>query len=121
MQTLIAPGTIARRGVLRAGGRLAGLVVLFAAAARASTADATEIHIDNFKFAPSKLTVPKGTTVTWVNRDDIPHSIVLQALSVHSHPMDTDGTFSLTFDQPGQYDYLCGLHPFMHGQIIVQA
>ena len=121
MRRRITPGGIARRGVLRAGGRLAGLVVLFAAAARASAADATEIHIDNFKFAPTPLTVPKGATVTWINRDDIPHSIVLLALNFHSHPMDTDGTVTFTFNQPGKYDYLCGLHPFMHGQIIVQG
>lgn len=114
-------GALARRGVLRAGARVAGLVVLFATAARAAGTDATEVHIDNFKFAPTPLTVPKGATVTWVNRDDIPHSIVLQALDFHSHPMDTDGTVSLTFDQPGHYDYVCGLHPFMKGQIIVQG
>ena len=115
------PGVTARRDLLRAGGRMAGLVVLFAAASRASAADATEVHIDNFKFAPTPLTVPKGATVTWTNRDDIPHSIVIQALNFHSHPMDTDGSTTFTFDQPGKYDYVCGLHPFMHGQIIVQG
>jgi plastocyanin len=121
MQNEFAPGGIARRAMLRATLRLAGGVALLGAATRIAAADATEIGIDNFKFAPTPLTVPKGATVTWVNRDDIPHSIVCQALNVHSHPMDTDGTFSLTFNQPGKYDYLCGLHPFMHGQIIVQS
>jgi plastocyanin len=65
--------------------------------------------------------VPKGATVTWVNRDDIPHSIVCQALSFRSHPMDTDASVSLTFAQPGRYEYVCGLHPFMRGQVIVQG
>ena len=87
----------------------------------AAARDATEIGIDNFKFAPTPLTVPKGATVTWVNRDDIPHSIVCQALGFHSHPMDTDGSVSLRFDQPGRYEYVCGLHPFMRGQVIVQG
>jgi len=115
------PGHLARRELLRAGGRVAGLVVLFAAGSRASAADATEVHIDNFKFAPNVLTVPKGATITWVNRDDIPHSVVVPSLGFHSHPMDTDGTTTFTFNQPGHYDYLCGLHPFMKGQVIVQG
>ena len=102
--------------------RLAGGVVMLGAAMRVVAAkDGTEIGIDNFKFAPTPLTVPKGATVTWVNRDDIPHSIVCQALGFHSHPMDTDGTASLAFDQPGTYEYVCGLHPFMRGQVIVQG
>jgi plastocyanin len=121
MQDVIDPGAIARRSVLRAASRVVGLVVLFGAGARAAAADGTEIHIDNFKFAPTPLTIPKGATVTWVNRDDIPHSIVCQALGFHSHPMDTDQSVSLRFDQPGRYDYICGLHPFMRGQVIVQA
>jgi plastocyanin len=107
--------------MLRAALRLAGGVALLGAAMRVAAADGTEIGIDNFKFAPTPLTVPKGATVTWVNRDDIPHSIVCQTLAFHSHPMDTDGSVSLTFDQPGKYEYVCGLHPFMRGQVIVQA
>ena len=87
----------------------------------AQAAQTISISAQNFMFSPATITVKAGATVTWVNRDDIPHSIVCQALNVHSHPMDTDGTFSLTFNQPGKYDYLCGLHPFMHGQIIVQS
>jgi plastocyanin len=121
MQNELAPGGIARRGMLRAVARLAGGVALLGATMRLAAADGTEIGIDNFKFAPTPLTVPKGATVTWVNRDDIPHSIVLQALGFHSHPMDTDGSVSLRFDQPGRYDYVCGLHPFMRGQVIVQG
>ena len=59
-----------------------------------------------------------GTTVTWVNHDDIPHSIVCPDLKVQSHPLDTDDTFSYKFEQPGTYDYICGLHPHMHGQVV---
>jgi plastocyanin len=121
MRNVFVPGTIARRGMLRAALRLSGGVVLLGAAMRVAAADAAEIHVDNFKFAPTPLTVPKGATVTWVNRDDIPHSIVCQALGFHSKPMDTDARVSLRFDQPGKYDYVCGLHPFMRGQVIVQG
>jgi plastocyanin len=117
----LSPGGIARRGILRATLRLAGGVALLGATMRVAAADGTEIGIDNFKFAPTPLTVPKGATVTWVNRDDIPHSIVCQTLGFHSHPMDTDGTVSLRFDQPGRYEYVCGLHPFMRGAVIVQG
>ena len=121
MRNEFAPGGIARRGMLRAALRLAGGVALLGAAMRVAAADATEVHIDNFKFVPTPLTVPKGATVTWINRDDIPHSIVCQALGFHSKPLDTDASVSLRFDQPGKYDYICGLHPFMRGQVIVQG
>src|ERR1700677_1337974 len=105
MRSSIAPGIIARRGMLLATLRLAGGVAMLGVTMRVVVAkDGTEIGIDNFKFAPTPLTVPKGATVTWVNRDDIPHSIVCQALNFHSHPMDTDGTTSLTFDRRGRYD-----------------
>jgi len=121
MRNLFAPGAIARRGMLCATLRLAGGVALMGATARVAAADATEIRVDNFKFAPTPLTVPKGATVTWVNQDDIPHSIVCQALGFHSKAVDTDGRVSLRFDQPGRYEYVCGLHPFMRGQVIVQG
>src|SRR5271156_3435401 len=121
MRNEFAPGGIARRGMLRAALRLAGGMALLGATMRIAAADATEIGIDNFKFAPTPLTVPKGATVTWVNRDDIPHSIVCQALNFHSHPMDTDGTTSLTFEQAGTYEYVCGMHPFMRWRVIVQS
>lgn len=112
---------LTRRGVLRAGRQAVGLAAVTLIAARAAAAADAEIHIENFKFVPTPLTVPKGTTVTWVNRDDMPHSIVCQALDFRSHPLDTDQSVSLRFDQPGRYDYVCGLHPFMRGQVIVQG
>jgi plastocyanin len=118
----MAPGIIAHRGMLLATLRLAGGVAILGAAMRVLAAkDGTEIGIDNFKFAPTSPMVPKGAMVTWVNRDDIPHSIVCQTLRFRSHPMDTDGSVSLTFDQPGRYEYICGVHPFMRGTVIVQS
>lgn len=100
-----------------------GIVLAGLAAGVGGTVAAAEngqVAIDNFAFAPTPMTVPVGTMVKWLNRDDIPHSIVVQALGVHSHPMDTDESFTYRFEKPGTYDYICGLHPFMHGKIVVQ-
>jgi plastocyanin len=82
--------------------------------------EGTQVGIDNFKFAPTPLTVEKGTEVTWVNHDDIPHSIVVNALGVHSKAMDTDGKFTYTFDKSGTFFYVCGLHPFMQAKVVVK-
>jgi plastocyanin len=65
-----------------------------------------------------KPTVDKG--VTWTNQDDIPHSIVLTTLGVRSNALDTDKAFSCQFEKTGTFSYICGLHPFMHGQIVVR-
>ena len=76
------------------------------------------VHIDNFVFEPAQLSVKPGTTVTWTNRDDIPHTVVC-AGKFRSKTMDTDGTFSFTFTEPGEYKYFCSLHPHMTGSIKV--
>jgi plastocyanin len=111
------PGDFARNRMLL-GVLVVGLIVVIGGIAAA--ADDARVMIDNFKFSPVPLTVTVGSTVTWLNRDDIPHSILVPALRVHSHPMDTDESFALRFDKPGTYEYICGLHPFMHGSILVQ-
>lgn len=83
---------------------------------------AYEVKIDNFSFTPATLTVPVGATVTWVNRDDIPHNIVSSEQGkFKSKPLDTDDKFSFTFASAGAYQYFCGLHPKMVGKIIVEA
>jgi plastocyanin len=82
--------------------------------------ESREIGIDNFKFSPTPLTISQGTELTWTNHDDIPHSIVLENLDVHSRPMDTDGSFSYRFDRTGTFTYICGLHPFMQGKVEVK-
>jgi len=87
-------------------------------AARSDT-DA-KVNIDNFKFGPGTLTVVKGTAVTWMNEDDIPHSVVLNALGVRSKTLDTDKAFTYQFEKAGTFSYICGLHPFMHGQVVVK-
>jgi plastocyanin len=79
-----------------------------------------EVKIDNFSFGPATLTVPAGTTVTWTNRDDIPHTVVSTDGVFKSKVLDTDDKFSYTFSKTGTYPYFCSIHPKMTGKIIVQ-
>ena len=82
---------------------------------------ASEVKIDNFSFAPQNLTVPAGSTVTWTNRDDIPHTVVSteDPKAFKSKALDTDEKFSFTFSKPGTYPYFCSIHPKMTGKVIV--
>lgn len=77
------------------------------------------VTIDNFTFTPGDLTVPVGTTVTWLNHDDIPHSVVQKDKAFRSKALDTDDSYSFTFTSAGTFDYFCGLHPHMVGKVIV--
>jgi plastocyanin len=111
---------------------LAGLVVsvavglLLAAEAKSidsgaqQTGGAVEVNIDNFSFGPERITVPAGTTVTWTNRDDIPHTVVSDDKLFKSRVLDTDEKFSYTFSRPGTYAYFCSVHPKMTGKVVVQ-
>jgi len=81
---------------------------------------AAEIRVDNFTFGPQSLTVSVNTTVTWVNRDDIPHVIVSDDGVFRSKALDTDDKYSFTFTKAGTYAYFCGIHPKMVGKIVVQ-
>jgi amicyanin len=99
------------------GSALAGGVLV----ARAQ-APATAVSIDNFTFGPPKLTVKAGTTVTWTNRDDIPHGIAATNNTfAKSKALDTDDSYSFTFTTPGTYAYFCYIHPHMTGTIVVEA
>jgi plastocyanin len=91
-----------------------------AAIPAAATASAPVVTIGNFTFGPMTLTVPVGSKVTWVNDDDVPHTVVAQDLSFRSKAMDTDERFSFTFTRPGVYSYFCSLHPRMVGKVIVR-
>nr|WP_245283683.1 cupredoxin family copper-binding protein [Bradyrhizobium sp. URHD0069] len=82
-------------------------------------AEETNVMIDNFTFEPAQLTVKVGTTVTWKNRDDIPH-IVVSAGKFRSKALDTDDSYSFTFTAAGDYKYFCSLHPHMTGMIKVE-
>ena len=80
-----------------------------------------EVKIDNFVFSPERLTVKAGTTVTWINHDDIPHTVAAKDRAFKSKVMDSDESFSFTFSTPGEYAYFCSLHPHMTGTIVVQG
>ena len=88
---------------------------VFAAAASPAT-----VNIDNFAFAPATLTVIAGATVTWKNEDDSPHRIGDKNGTFTSAALDTDETFSHTFAAPGEYPYICTIHPRMVGKIVVK-
>ncbi len=79
------------------------------------------VTIDNFSFAPQTLTVKAGTTVTWTNRDDMPHTVVSTARAFASEALDTDQAFTHTFAEAGTYDYFCSIHPRMTGRVVVVA
>jgi plastocyanin len=79
-----------------------------------------EVKIDNFSFGPAAVTVAAGTTVTWTNRDDIPHTVVSDDKVFKSKVLDTDEKFSYTFIKPGTYPYFCSVHPKMTGKVIVE-
>ena len=99
---------------------LAVLMAMPLSAADAPAANGTTVNIDNFSFTPTTLEVPRGSTVTWVNKDDIPHVVASTDNKFKSRAIDTDGTFTFTFAEPGTYEYFCSVHPVMTGKVIVK-
>jgi plastocyanin len=91
-----------------------------AASTEQAQASSPKVKIDNFSFGPATLTVTAGTTVTWTNRDDIPHTVVSDDKVFKSKVLDTDEKFSYTFTKPGTYSYFCSIHPKMTGKVVVQ-
>jgi amicyanin len=99
-------------------GPVVGAMLAFGAVA---AQDATNVvTIDNFTFTPPELTVAVGTTVKWVNHDDIPHLVVNKDKAFRAKALDTDDSFSYTFTSAGTFDYFCALHPHMVGKVIVK-
>ena len=98
------------------------LVCVVAAVAAPDPARAAniEVKIDNFAFNPQQVTVHAGDTVTWLNHDDIPHTVTSKTLTFRSKALDTDDKFSFTFATPGSFPYFCSLHPMMTGTIVVE-
>jgi amicyanin len=97
------------------------LALMAAMVPRTAKAAEVEVKIDNFTFNPPRLTVKAGTTVTWENKDDIPHTATATKAQFKSKVLDTDEKFSFTFTTPGVYDYFCALHPHMTGTVVVEA
>jgi plastocyanin len=110
---------IARRRPL-GGWRMAALVASFTfVAAGVTCASETTVMIDNFTFKPEILAIRQGSKVTFVNHDDIPHSVVDSGGKFRSKVLDTDESFSITFNTIGDVTYFCGLHPHMKGRITI--
>jgi len=100
-------------------------VLLLAGSTRVTASDQSsganaDVKIDNFSFGPQTVTVHVGATVTWTNRDDIPHTVVSTDGVFKSKVRDTDETFSYTFTKAGTYAYFCSVHPKMTGSVVVQ-
>ena len=107
-------------GLGAATAALLAAVVLPGLAQNATQANA--VSISNFTFTPQTLTVKAGTTVTWTNKDDIPHGIAVTNNAFKRSPaLDTDDSFSFTFTTPGTYQYFCYIHPHMTGTVVVEA
>jgi plastocyanin len=109
-----------RRAVLLAATLCAFTPVKVAQAEDA--ADSAQVTIDNFAFTPAEITVRPGTTLVWLNRDDIPHTVTDAArpAAYKSPPLDTGETFSHVFETPGVYRYFCSLHAHMQGTVVVK-
>jgi amicyanin len=99
---------------------VAGVAAVLLQAATPARAEDATVKIGNFTFGPQELKVKSGTTVTWTNEDDIPHTVV-SPNNFRSKALDSEDTFSFTFTTPGTYKYFCSLHPHMTGIIVVEA
>jgi plastocyanin len=86
----------------------------------APAADA-KVQIDQYAFLPQRVTVKAGTTVTWTNDDDDSHTVASSSKFFKSKALDTGDKFSFTFTTPGTYDYICSVHPYMTGAVVVEA
>ncbi len=91
-----------------------------AASAVAVDPKSPQVGIDNFNFAPKSLSIAVGTTVTWTNRDDVPHTVTSREKKFGSQALDTDEHFTFTFTEPGTYAYFCAIHPIMTAEIVVK-
>jgi plastocyanin len=117
-------GALVAAALGAACGPLAAPLILpaFVLPAWAQTKPAAAIAVDNFTFGPARLTVKAGTTVTWINRDDIPHGVASSDNAFARSPaLDTDNSFSFRFTTPGTYQYFCYIHPHMVGTVVVEA
>jgi amicyanin len=122
------PSAVSRgsQGALRAL-RLAALFTALAAtpclaedANNAGAGPVATVTLDHNTFIPAEITVVAGTTVTWTNTEAMPHTVVDQNKAFRSKTLVKDASFSFTFTTAGDYDYLCSIHPFMKGKVIVK-
>ena len=78
------------------------------------------VVVKNFSFSPATLHIRAGTTVTWKNTDEEPHTVVSDSGTFRSSALDEGDNFQVTFDRPGTYRFFCSVHPHMTGTIIVE-
>jgi len=120
---LPAIGVAALLSVAVAAGAVAQQLLASATQPQLAEAANAEIDIKDFAFGPGTLTVARGTKVTWVNKDEEPHNIVSLDVQPHkfqSKALGDQDSFSVTLDEAGTYRYICAVHPFMQGTIVVQ-
>jgi len=108
---------------IRVAAAFGGALLVAAAtfAARSAPATDAEVDIDQFTFTPQRITVKPGTTVTWTNDDDDSHTVASSSKLFKSKALDTADKFSFTFTTPGTYAYVCSVHPYMTGAVVVEA
>jgi plastocyanin len=87
----------------------------------AQAAGLVTIEIDHFVFSPAEITIEPGTIVEWVNHDQTIHNIIVPAAKISSPGLDTGDHYTHKFDAPGDFSYICGLHPHMTGVVHVKA
>lgn len=92
-----------------------------AAAPAADAAAATDaVAVENFAYVPATVTIKTGTTLTWTNKDQDPHTVTsMNGGPLHSAPLNAGDSYRYTFTVPGRYDYLCTIHPFMTATVVV--
>ena len=118
---LLAIASVVASGITSSAAQHAGITdTAVAVAAGASTDSTAEVKIDNFAFTPVTVTVKLGARVTWVNHDDIPHTVDSTQGKFKSAALDTDDRFEFRFTEAGEYPFYCRIHPKMTGKIIVQ-
>lgn len=102
------------------GVRSVCIAAALAFASASASSKSVSVEIENFTFAPETITVAPGTTVMFINRDDIPHLVAADDKAFRSKALDTGDAFSFTFEKAGQYGYFCALHPHMVGKVVVE-
>jgi plastocyanin len=112
-----APGMTGMSGMPSMSGPPAGPTTSATGSAAPVAGDA--VSIDNFVFVPATLTIPVGSTVTWTNHDEEPHTVAASDGSFHSPGMGSQATYSHTFPTAGRFDYVCSIHPFMQATVVV--
>ncbi len=118
MKKGLAFAGLASLALIGAGWTISGWIPVHARAAAAAAP--ARVVIDNFTFSAPTLTISPGTGVTWVNRDDVPHTVTSEDRTFKSPVLDTNDTFTRTFDKPGTYSYYCSIHPRMEGKVVVR-